>query len=216
MKGAARVVALALLLVPVLANAQDAEPAGRRAGRPGIEAWEFAATGYWNAPRAGDDFASGIFAADRGPLHLEARANYEAVHAQSLFVGWTFSWGESLKLEATPIVGGVTGATRGPIVGLEATVAAGRFDYYVEAEYVRDRSAPDASYTYAWTELGFRPTEWLRMGAVGQHTRIYGGDRERQWGGFAQATFGKATVGAYWFNPGSSQQVVIVSAGVGW
>ena len=49
--------------------------------------WEFALTGYWNSPKAASDFASGIFTADRGSLHLEARANYEAIHAQSAFAG---------------------------------------------------------------------------------------------------------------------------------
>lgn len=210
-RGAA--LAAGLAVAATLAQAQD-EPGGRRAWRPEAPGWEFAATGYWNAPRAGDDFASGIFAADRGALHLEARANYEAIHAQSAFVGWTFSWGEAVKLEATPIVGGVTGAVRGPVAGLEATLSAGRFDYYIEIERVEDRGDREASYTYAWSELGFRPAEWLRLGVVAQRTRLYGGDRELQRGGFAQLTKGAFTLGAYWFNPGSDDQVAIVSLGV--
>jgi hypothetical protein len=201
MKAVALLAAPALLLAAGCAHAEDK--------------WEFNATGYWNDSRPGESYASGIFLADRGALHLEARANYEAIHAQSAFVGWTFSAGDAVKLEATPIVGGVTGATRGPIAGLEATVSAGRFDYYVEAEYVRDRSDHETSYTYAWSELGFRPAEWLRLGAVAQRTRIYGGERELQRGPFVQLTQGKLTLSAYWFNPGSSEQVAIVALGVG-
>jgi hypothetical protein len=201
MKAAALLAAPMLVLAAACAHAEDK--------------WEFNATGYWNDSRPGESYASGIFLADRGALHLEARANYEAVHAQSAFVGWTFSTGDTVKLEATPIVGGVTGATRGPIAGLEATISAGRFDYYLEAEYVRDRSDHEASYTYAWSELGFRPVDWLRLGAVAQRTRIYGGDRELQRGPFVQATYGKVTLSAYWFNPGSSEQVAIVALGVG-
>lgn len=214
MRPAAILAVAALALGPALASAQEGEPGGRRASRPAAPDWEFAATGYWNTSRAGDDFASGIFAADRGALHLEARANYEAIHAQSAFVGWTFSWGETVTLEATPILGGVTGAVRGPIVGLEATLAAGRFDYYIEIERVEDRGDKEASYTYAWSELGFRPAEWLRLGIVAQRTRLYGGERELQRGGFAQLTKGAFTLGAYWFNPGSDDQVAIVSLGV--
>jgi len=174
-----------------------------------------AVTGYWNAPRGGDDYGSAILLADHGSLHLEARFNYEAVHAQSAFVGWTFSGGSEgeVQYKLTPIIGGVTGATRGPIAGFEASVASGHFDFYIEAEYVRDRNDHASSYTYAWSELGYRAAPWLRLGLVAQRTRVYGGDRDLQRGGLAQVTHGPFTLGAYWFNPGSSDQVVIVSLG---
>ena len=86
------------------------------------DAWDGAATLQWTMPRSGDDFATGIATANHGALHLEARANYEAIHAQSAFVGGTFSLGDKVKLDATPMVGAVGGALRGPIAGLEATV----------------------------------------------------------------------------------------------
>jgi len=217
MRRAARIglACLALGSAPAFA-ADDGEAAGRRAARPDKPDWEFAATGYWNEIRDGDSYASGIFIANRGALQLEARANYEALHAQSFFIGWTFSAGkeEGLNLEITPIIGGATGDVRGPIAGFEATLAKGRFDFYVEAEYVRGRGSRDDSYTYAWSELGFRPVESVRLGLVGQRTKAYGGDREFQRGGFAQFTFGKATAGVYWFNPGSSDQVIVASIGV--
>ena len=55
---------------------------------------------------------------------------------------------------------------------LEASVAWGRLDFYVEAEYVRDSSERSDSYFYAWSELGFRPVEWLRVGVAAQRTRL--------------------------------------------
>ena len=70
------------------------------------------------------------------------------------------------------------------------------------------------SYNYAWSELGYKPLEWLRVGAVGQRTRAYGGDREFQRGPFAQVMVGPATIGAFWFNPGSKDQVFVGSIGV--
>lgn len=212
MRGAT--IAGALAMTATMALAQEGAASGRRAGPPAAPAWEFAATGYWNAPRGGDSYASGIFAADRGALHLEARVNYEALHARSAFVGWTFSWGDAVKLEATPIAGGVTGAVRGPIAGLEAALSAGRIDGYLEAEHVHARGDAAASYTYAWSEAGFRPAEWLRLGAVAQRTRVWGGDRELQRGPFVQLTHARLTLSGYWFNPGSSAQVAIVALGV--
>jgi hypothetical protein len=178
--------------------------------------WEVAVTGYWNAIRQGGSYASGIAIADRGALHLEGRANYEAVHAQSVFAGWNFAFGkeEGVTFEVTPILGGVTGAIHGPIAGFEATVTAGRFDFYIEGEHVDDRSAKDASYNYAWSELGFRPTESVRLGLVGQRTRAYGGDREFQRGGFVQLEWKQLAFGIYWFNPGTNDQVIVSSVGV--
>jgi hypothetical protein len=147
--------------------------------------------------------------ADRGPLHLEARYNYESVGARSAFVGWTLSGGESITWEMTPLLGGAWGATQAFVPGLEASVAWKQLDFYVEAEYVRDSREHADSYFYAWSELGLRPVEWLRVGAAGQRTRAYGGERDIQRGPFAQLTRGPLTIGGYWFNPGSGDQVFV-------
>ena len=176
--------------------------------------WEFNVTGYWNSPKGEDGYASGIAIASRGPLHLEARANYEAIHAQSLFLGWTFEAGDEVKLEARPIVGLVGHSLRGGLVGFEASISGRRkWDYYIEVERVNSRTPGTDDYTYAWSELGWRPAEALRLGIVGQRTRIHGSDHDYLGGGLVQYTHGKFTLGAYWFNPGSSDQVVIVSLG---
>ncbi|MGO4763327.1 hypothetical protein AB4120_12345 [Cupriavidus sp. 2KB_3] len=201
----------------IAASAAQAQPAlpPQDLPPPASAEWALSAFGYWNVPRGGDNYASGIFTADRSQLHLEARTGYEARHAHSAFVGWTFSVGEAIKLDATPIIGVVVGDVSGGIAGLEARVTAGRFDGYVEFEYVNDWRGRESSYAYAWSELAYRPFEWLRLGLVAQRTRAYGGDRDLQRGGFFQLSFGKLTAGAYLFNPGSRDQVAIMSVGIG-
>lgn len=164
-------------------------------------------------PRQSGSYASGIFTADHGQLHLEARANYEALHSQSAFVGWTFSGGDTVRLSATPIAGFVAGGAHGPIAGLEASVGIGRLDYYLEAEYL-PANAGRSGYLYAWSELAFRPVEWLRVGFAAQRTRIYGGERDYQVGGLIQFTVKRCTAGFYWFNPGSEDQVGMLSLAV--
>jgi hypothetical protein len=175
--------------------------------------WEFEVTASPTFVRDGDDFTSATATADHGPLHLEARYNYESVGARSAFVGWTFSGGEETTWELTPIVGGAWGTTQAFVPGLEATVTHGRFDLYVEAEYVIDSHDNSSSYLYSWNELGFRPVEWLRLGIAGQRTRIYGGERNIQRGPFVDFTIGKFTIAGYWFNPGSREQVIVTTIG---
>jgi hypothetical protein len=177
------------------------------------EAWEFGITAYPTIVRGGENYTSAIAVADRGPLHLEARVNYEAVGTRSAFVGWTFSGGQTVTWELTPLAGGAWGDTRAFVPGFEAGVGWKRLDFYVEAEYVRDSGERDDSYFYAWTELGFSPLEWLRLGIAGQRTRAYDNDRDIQRGPFVQFTWRRLTIGGYWFNPGSNEQVFVGSIG---
>jgi hypothetical protein len=210
---ASRVAAALAAVMATTALASEAEPAGRSAPLPAEPAWEFAVTAYPTVVRGGENYTSAIATADRGPLHFEARYNYESIGARSAFVGWTFSGGESVTWEFTPLLGGAWGTTQAFVPGLEATVTWGALDLYVEAEYVVYGSQHADNYIYAWSELGFRPVEWLRVGVAGQRTRIYGGERDIQRGPFAQVTWGPVTIGGYWFNPGSSDQVFVGMVG---
>ena len=212
MRSATLLAALTLAAAGVRAQ-EPPPPAPDAAAQPASAPWTFSATGYWNMPRESGDYLSGIFIAEKSQLHLEARANYEAKHSQSAFLGWSFSGGETVQFKATPILGFVWGSTHGVIGGLEASVAYKKLDYYIEAEYL-DPSGAEPGYLYAWSELGYRPIEWLRLGLVAQRTRIYGGDRDLQRGGFFQVTVRKVTAGFYWFNPGSHEQIAILSLGV--
>jgi len=208
--------ALGALLAASATAAADTEGdrAGRRASRPERPAWEFGLTAYPTFVRNGENYTSAIAVADRGPLHFEARYNYESVGARSAFVGWTFSGGEGLTWELTPLLGGVWGTTRGFVPGLEASLAWKSLDFYLEGEYVRSSEAVSDSYLYAWTELGYRPLEWLRIGLAGQRTNAYDSGRDIQRGPFAQVTWRRVTIGSYWFNPGSGDQIVVGLIGV--
>jgi hypothetical protein len=165
------------------------------------------------AMRDEPDFGVGVASINRGPLRLEARYNYEAKQATSVFVGWKFSGGDTLTYEVTPIAGALFGAAHAAIPGVEASVAYGALDAYVEAEYVVDRDTSAGNYFYAWSELGWRPVEWLRIGLVGQRTRIVHNDRDLQRGVFGQLALGGFTVGLYAFNPDAGSRYAILSIG---
>ena len=212
MKHAGTVAALVLALACTTVAAEDG--AGRRAAPPDKPSWEFALTAYPTDVRGGDNYTSGIAVADRGSLHLEARYNYESVGARSAYVGWTFSGGEAITWEVTPLLGGAWGSLHAFVPAVEASVSWRQFDFYIEAEAVRDQREQSDSYVYAWSELGFRPAEWLRLGLVAQRTRAYGGERDVQRGPFAQLTWRRVTLGGFWFHPGANDQVFVASLGV--
>ncbi len=216
MRGArTAVAALACGLATAALAAGDERAAPAPAPLATVEpAWEFALTAYPTDVRGGENYTSAIAAVDHGPLHFEARYSYESIGARSAFAGWSFSGGEDFTWEVRPLLGGAWGSIHAFVPAVEASLAWRQLDFYTEAEYVHDNHEHTGSYTYAWSELGFRPVEWLRIGAAGQRTRAYGGDREFQRGPFAQFTWSKLTIGGYWFNPGSSEQVFVGSIGV--
>ena len=213
MKAALGGIAVLAAITATSALAADEDLSGRRASPASKPSWEFGITAYPTVVRGGDNYTSAIAVADRGPLHLEARYNYESVGARSAFVGWTFSGGETVTWELTPLLGGAWGSIRAFVPAIEASVGWREFDFYLEGEYVSDNKEKTDSYWYAWSELGYRPAEWLRIGVAAQRTRAYGGEREIQRGPFAQFTWRSITIGGFWFNPGSSEQVFVGSIG---
>ena len=165
MKAALLGIALLAAIAATSAQAGEDDHSGRRASDASKPSWEFGITAYPTFVRGGDNYTSAIAVADRGPLHLEARYNYESHGARSAFVGWTFSGGDTITWEVTPLLGGAWGSPAF-VPGLEASVGWRQFDFYIEGEYVRDNDEHTGSYWYAWSELGFRPVEWLRIGVA--------------------------------------------------
>jgi hypothetical protein len=202
--------AAALLLSALTCPAQE----GGNAVAPPLPAdathWAYSATASYYAFRDQSDFMLGVATAEQGPLHLEARYNYEAQDSGSLFAGWKFSGGEKLTYELTPILGAVFGQKEGIAPGFEASIEYGIVDFYTETEYVRDLEVRQDSFTYSWNELGLSPLEWLRFGLATQRTMVYQSDRDIQRGLFAQLLLGKVTLGLYVFNPDDSDDRFMV------
>lgn len=200
-------VALAVLAVAT-AGAHAAEEA------PQDRALSGALTGYYSALPDQPNLGMAVGSVNIGALRFEGRYNYEARASASAFVGWKFAGGREIEWEITPIIGTLFGRARGLVPGFEAAVAYRSFDFYVEAEYVIDRQDADDSYAYAWSELGWRPVEWLRLGLVGQRTRVVNNDRDFQRGVLVQVFVGQTTLGAYAFNPDNADRYTTFSVGL--
>ena len=140
MKAALRGIAVLAVFTATSAHAGEDDPSGRRASPASKPSWEFGITAYPTFVRGGDNYTSAIAVADRGPLHLEARYNYESLGARSAFVGWTFSGGDTITWELTPLLGGAWGSVHAFVPGLEASLGWRQFDFYIEGEYVHDNA----------------------------------------------------------------------------
>ena len=119
------------------------------------------------------DFLMLVAPADIRSLHIEARYNYEDLRTGSVFVGTTGRSGDRVKLEGTAMVGGVFGTVDGVAPALRFTLLAWKIDFFIEAEYVIHLRATDASFFYAWSELGVSPLPRLRIGLVGRRRHAH-------------------------------------------
>jgi hypothetical protein len=202
--------ALAFLVGPALAEAPPAEAPAT----PDAEGWSFAASAFYYFVPDDDDFVLPIVAVDRGPLHLEARYNYEARDTASVWAGYNFSGGKNVEWEVTPILGGVFGDTDGWAPGYEFSLAWKKLELYSEGEYVFDTGDSSESFFYNWSELSFSPVEWFRFGLVTQRTRAYETERDIQRGLLLGFSIRKVDATVYVFNPDDSDPLVVAAVAV--
>ena len=188
--------------------------AGSALAQTAQPAWELSASLYAYAPPDSKSYWQPTFRADRGWLHLEARHNYEALDTGSVWIGTNFSSGEELTLDFTPMLGVVSGKTKGLAPGYEATLGWRKLELYSEGEYVFDKDVSSDSFFYMWTELTYAATDWFRFGLVGQRTRAYQTEVETQRGLLARLTYKSADLTAHVFNPFTDYPAYVLSVSV--
>ena len=200
------VAALLVALAPATAGAQDAGDAEARQ-------WSVsAAVAVYGLPEEGN-YAQPTVTADRGPLHLEARYNYEALRTASLWAGYSMRGGRRVEWALTPMVGAVFGGTDGVAPGYVASLSWWKVDAYIEGEYVFAGISEDR-FAYHWSEAAIAPFNWLRAGLVTQRTRAYATERSIQRGPFVNATVERIDAAVYVFIGERSEPTFVVS--IGW
>ncbi len=145
---------------------------------------------------------------------MEARYNYEALKTGSLWLGYNFSLGDKLVLEATPMLGGVFGNSTGVAPGYTISFSYDRFELFTQGEYFIDAGTRSGNFFYTWTELSVTPIEWLRLGLVIDRTKAFGSDVEIRRGPLLGFTYRKVDFTTYWLDPGSANYAIIFSMGV--
>ena len=173
--------------------------------------WAFSATTFEYFAPGAENFLLPVLAADHGALHLEARYNYEAQDAGSVWLGANFSGGEKLEWEITPMIGGVFGDVSGLAPGYEGSLAWRKLELYSEGEYVFDTGDSSESFFYNWSELAYAPADWFRFGLVTQRTRAYETERDIERGLLVGFTYKRLDASAYVFNPDDEDPTVVVA-----
>lgn len=173
--------------------------------------WTFGAEANLYLFPGGERILLPTFKADKDWFHGEARYNYEDLNTFSAWVGYNFRGGQKLEYVITPMLGGVTGQTKGVALGLEATLTLGKFELYTEAEFVKDASAKENNFFYSWTDLAFAPRDWWWVGISGQRTRLYQTELEYQRGVFLGGALGNWSLTAYGYNMGFAEPFVLLT-----
>ena len=178
-------------------------------------AWSFYASISGYAVPDDSDFLSPVFTADHGVLHLEARHNYEALDAASLWLGWNFSFGEKWTLDFTPMIGGVFGDVEGLAPGWRLALSRGPFEFTTEAEFFLDAEDYGEDFFYAWSELTWSFTDSFWIGLALQRTRTYETGLDLQRGVLVGFSFRGLDVTGYVFNLGWDDPLYVLSLGCG-
>jgi hypothetical protein len=197
-----------------MALAQTPPPVAPPASQaPAANPWEFNLTvdGYVIPQEQG--YASPTFTADRKWLHLEARYNYENLRTGSLWFGRNFSVGKNLVFAITPMIGGVFGRTNGIAPGCEGSLTYKKVELSVSNEYVFDTSSKSGSFYYAWPQLTYSPVDWLRLGLVAQHTKIFQTKLDVQRGFFVGFSHKKIEFTTYILNAGFTDPTIVYEMG---
>jgi hypothetical protein len=176
--------------------------------------WSFTASAYTFLVPDSENYVNPNFTADRGGLHLEARYNYEAQRAGSLWVGHNFKAGDKLELTVTPMVGGVVGNLAGVAPGCNWSLSYWKLELSSQNEYVFDLRDKSGNFLYTWSELSYSPLEWFRTGLVVQRTKAYKTDFDIQRGLLAGVSYKKIDFATYVFNFGWTDPTVVLAVSV--
>jgi hypothetical protein len=190
---------------------QANDPSSSSAPAP-AKAWEFSVAAFNYVVPDETNYVSPYFKADRDWLHLEARYNYEDQRTGSGWIGYNFQAGNNLVFDITPMVGVVFGRTDGVAPGALMSITYKKFDLSTETEYVFDADEESDSFLYTWSELGYSPVNWLRVGLAGQRTRAYETPLDVQRGIFAGVSYKSLDFTTYVFNLGWTDPTVVLAA----
>lgn len=207
-----------LCVFPALSAQAYGQSAGAPTASPAVEAsqekWSVSASAMAYLVPDDTDYVSPTATADRGRMHFEARYNYEGLSTGSAWIGYNLAVGDTVRLEFTPMIGGVFGNTTGVAPGFRGSLGWRKLELYSESEVVFDTGESADSFVYTWTELTYSPVDWFRVGAVAQRTRAYASELDVQRGVLAGVSFRRVDVTAHVFNWGWTEPTYVFAVAI--
>jgi len=176
--------------------------------------WEYSLSISTYFAQHARDYTNPNFTADRDWLHLEARYNYEALKTGSLWLGYNFSVGKKLTLEATPMIGGVFGDITGIAPGYAVSISYEPIEFFTQGEYFFDAGTHFGNFFYSWSELSYAPASWFKVGIVVDRTKALGSNIDIRRGPLVGFKYKKVDLTTYWLSPGSRDATFIFAVTV--
>jgi len=176
--------------------------------------WEFSLSISTYLAQHSRDYANPNFTADHDWLHLEARYNYEALKTGSIWLGYNFSVGKKLSLEATPMIGGVFGDITGIAPGYAISITYEPIEFFTQGEYFFDSAIHAGDFFYTWSELSYAPASWCKVGVVVDRTKALGSSIDIRRGPLVGFKYKKVDFTTYWLSPGTRDGTFIFSVTV--
>jgi hypothetical protein len=171
--------------------------------------WELSFSSATYFSQHARDYENPNFTADHDWLHLEARYNYESIKTGSMWLGYNFSLGEKLALEATPMVGGVFGDITGIAPGYTISISYEPIEFFTQGEYFFDAGISSGNFFYSWSELSCAPARWFKVGIVIDRTKALGSKFEIRRGPFIGLKYKKSDFTIYWLSPSTKDATFI-------
>lgn len=179
-----------------------------------VKSWAFDIEANSYFFKGGDYIFLPVFKANKDWLHTEVRYNYEDLKTVSVWAGYSFRGGEKTEYVITPMVGGLTGQTKGVAAGLEFSLTFGKFEIYSEGEYVWDTAGQEYNFFYNWSDITYALKDWWWVGFSGQRTRLYKTDLEYQRGFLMGASLKQWAFTGYLYNLGFGEPFFLFTIGV--
>src|SRR5205809_4302686 len=176
--------------------------------------WEYSLSVSTYLAQHARDYANPNFTADHDWLHLEARYNYEALKTGSLWLGYNFSVGKKLTLEATPMIGGVFGEITGIAPGYAISISYEPIEFFTQGEYFFDSAIHAGDFFYSWSELSYAPASWCKVGVVVDRTKAFGSNIDIRRGPLVGFKYKKVDFTTYWLHSGTSDSTFIFTVNV--
>jgi hypothetical protein len=171
--------------------------------------WEFSFSSATYFSQHARDYENPNFTADHDWLHFEARYNYEAIKTGSVWLGYNFSAGKKLALEATPMLGGVFGDITGIAPGYTISISYEPIEFFTQGEYFFDAGTRSGNFFYTWSELSYAPSRWFRVGVVIDRTKALGSNFDTRRGPLLGLKYKDVDFTTYWLSPGSSDSTFV-------